>query len=74
MLLPRVNWITRLGGPIRGLGPYAAIELLVPGGSLIVLSLLAFRHRAWFFAQARRRLAKFAALIPHNTPSNATPR
>lgn len=69
MLLARVNWITRLSGPVRGLGPYAAIELLVPGGSLIVLSLLAFRHRAWFIARVRRTLASFAALIPHNAPS-----
>jgi hypothetical protein len=69
MLVPRLNWITRLGGPIRGLGPYATIELLVPGGSLIVLSLLAFRHRAWFIARVRRTLASFAALIPHNEPS-----
>jgi hypothetical protein len=66
MLLPLVNWITRLGGPIRGLGPYAAIELLVPGGSLIVLSLWAFRNRAWFIARMRRTLTRFAALMPHN--------
>ncbi len=72
-MLARIGWITRLGGPIRGLGPYAAIELLVPGGSLIVLSLLAFRHRAWLIAQLRRRLATFAALIPH-APSSATSR
>ena len=68
MLLPRVNWITRLGGPIRGLGPYAAIELLVPGGSLIVLSLWVFRNRAWFTARARRTLTRFAALVPHDAP------
>lgn len=69
MLLARFNWITRLAGPIRGLGPYAAIELLVPGGSLIVLSLLVFRHRAWFIARVRRALASFAALVPDNAPS-----
>ena len=68
-MLPRLNWITRLGGPIRGLGPYATIELLVPGGSLIVLSLLAFRHRAWLVARLRRTLMSFAALIPDHAPS-----
>lgn len=68
MLLPRVNWITRLGSPIRGLGPYAAIELLVPGGSLIVLSLWVFRNRAWFIARLRRALTRFADFMPHNAP------
>lgn len=69
MSLARINWITRLGSPMRRLGPYAAIELLVPGGSLIVLSLLVFRHRAWLFARARRTLAPFLALVPHHAPS-----
>lgn len=69
MLLPRVDWISRLARPIRGLGPYAAIELLVPGGSLIVLLLLAVRHRAWFIAHVRRTLASFAARVPHSAPS-----
>jgi len=68
MLLPRINWITRLGGPVRSLGPYAAIELLAPGGSLIVLSLWVFRNRAWFMARVRRTLIRFAALMPHNAP------
>jgi hypothetical protein len=68
MLLPRINWITRLGAPVRGLGPYAAIELLVPGGSLIVLSLWVFRNRAWFIARLRRTLITFSALRPHNAP------
>jgi hypothetical protein len=41
---------------MRGLGAYAAIELIVPGGSLIALSLWAFRHRAWLAARVRRVL------------------
>jgi hypothetical protein len=69
MLLPLINRITRLGGPLRGLGPYAAIELLVPGGSLIVLSLWVLRNRAWFIARARRTLIRFAALMPHSAPA-----
>jgi len=53
MLLPRVSWITRIAALVRELGPYAAIGLVLPGGSLIMLSLWALRHRAWFTAHAR---------------------
>lgn len=38
-------WMTPLLGLLRSLGPYAAIELLLPGGSLIALSLWLYRHR-----------------------------
>jgi len=69
MLLPRVNWISRLATPLRQLGPYTAIELLLPGGSLIALSLWTYRHRAWFIARARRTLATLFALIPHHAPT-----
>jgi hypothetical protein len=37
--------LARLGGSIRELGVYAAIALIVPGGSLIALCVWAFRHR-----------------------------
>ena len=69
MLLPRVNWTSRLATRLRELGPYTAIELLVPGGSLIALSLWAFRHRAWFTARTRRTLAKVFALMPDHAPT-----
>jgi hypothetical protein len=69
MLLPRINWISRLAAPLRELGPYTAIELLLPGGSLIALSLWTFRHRAWFIARARRTLTTLFALIPHYAPT-----
>ena len=39
------SWIARLATLMRSSGPYAAIELLLPGGSLIALSLWIFRHR-----------------------------
>ena len=39
-------WIARLLGLLRGLGPYAAIELLLPGGSVIALLIWLYRHRA----------------------------
>src|SRR5579863_6784617 len=54
MLSPRINWIVRLTGALRTLGPYAAIELLVPGGTLIALALWAFRNRSTLLARVRR--------------------
>jgi hypothetical protein len=62
MLLTRVNWIGRLTKGLGELGPYAAIGLLLPGGSLLLASLWAFRHRRWFVAHARRTLAIVLAL------------
>jgi len=37
---------------LRNLGPYAAIELLVPGGTLIALALWAYRHRTHLAARS----------------------
>ena len=51
----------RLARSIRGLGSYAAIVLILPGGSLIALSLWTFRHRAWLAARTRRALAAILA-------------
>jgi hypothetical protein len=34
------------GTSMRALGPYAAIALTVPGGSLIALAMLGMKHRA----------------------------
>jgi hypothetical protein len=39
-------WIARLPAWLRRLGPYAAIELLLPGGSVIALLIWVCRHRA----------------------------
>jgi hypothetical protein len=58
MPLSRDNWKTRLGSSLRKLGPYAAIELLLPGGSLIALSLWAVRNRSSIAAHARRAWAR----------------
>ena len=38
-------WTRRLTGVLRRLGPYAAIEMVLPGGSLVVLLLWLFRQR-----------------------------
>lgn len=40
-----VNWVERAVTIIRQFGPYAAIELIVPGGSIVVLLLWFFRRR-----------------------------
>ena len=39
-------WTARLLGFVRSVGPYAAIELILPGGSVIALVLWLYRHRA----------------------------
>jgi hypothetical protein len=62
MLFSRVNWMGRLTTGLRELGPYAAIGLVLPGGTLLLASLWAFRHRRWFIAHARRTLAIALAL------------
>jgi hypothetical protein len=54
MLSPRIHWIIRLAAALRALGPYAAIELLVPGGTLIALAVWAFRNRSELMARVRQ--------------------
>ena len=44
-------WFARLPALLRGLGPYVAIELLLPGGSIIALLIWLCRHRAKVGAQ-----------------------
>jgi hypothetical protein len=53
MRLP-INSLPQTAGSIRELGAYAAVVLIVPGGSLFALSLWAFRHRRWLMARTRR--------------------
>jgi len=38
-------WIGRLAALLRTLGPYAAIELILPGGSLLVILLWLCQRR-----------------------------
>ena len=56
------SWIARLATLTRSFGPYAAIELLLPGGSLIALSLWIFRHRGELAARLRHALPGLTAL------------
>ena len=46
MKAPLNPWIAGLPALLRGLGPYAAIELLLPGGSVIALLVWVYRYRA----------------------------
>jgi hypothetical protein len=39
------QWIARPLALLRGVGPYAAIELLLPGGSVIAFVIWLYRHR-----------------------------
>ncbi len=38
--------LARLTASLRALGPYAAVALTLPGGTLIALTLLTVRHRS----------------------------
>jgi len=39
------HWASHAFGYLRSLGPYLAIELIMPGGSLLALGLWFYRHR-----------------------------
>jgi hypothetical protein len=57
-------WVARLPALLSGLGPYAAIELLLPGGSIIALLIWLCRHRASERGHENARaLARAAAVI-----------
>ena len=58
-------WFARLPALLRALGPYAAIELLLPGGSIIALLFWLYRRRANIEARtwSPRALAPAAAVI-----------
>jgi hypothetical protein len=62
MLVSRVNWTSRLTTALCELGPYAAIGLALPGGTVLLASLWVLRHRRWFVVHARRTLAIVLAL------------
>jgi hypothetical protein len=52
-------WIARIGAILRQLGPYAAIEILLPGGTLMALLLWLYRRSV--SVRARVRTAESAA-------------
>ena len=72
MLAARVKWINGLTRAWRELGPYAAIALLLPGGTLIVVSLWILQNRPWLFTHVRRGLAFVLALLAPVVVSGST--
>lgn len=64
MMLARISLkpVAALTARVRGLGPYAAIWLLLPGGTLIALCVWLMQHRAWTAIQRRRLLVAVAVL------------
>jgi len=60
-----VEWILR---QLRSLGPYLAIELILPGGSIVALLLWTYRHRTAAHRTAAHRTAA------HRTAALATAR
>jgi hypothetical protein len=87
MLVGRVKWISGLTTAWRELGPYAAIALQLPGGTLIVVSLwnvsahpaltvqsmpVILQHRPGLFAHVRRARAIVLALLPTVVLSGST--
>ena len=57
-MLPHVSWKVRLARTARAVGPYGLIELVVPGGSLIVLSMWAFKNRSWLADRVGRAFVR----------------
>lgn len=69
MLPPRTTTlIMRLAGLLKALGPYAAIELILPGGTLIAIAVWAIRRR-WLSA-ARAPRAELSPQIPTTNTLN----
>jgi hypothetical protein len=68
-----VGRTTRLSvAGLRELGPYTAIALVLPGGSLIALALWTFRHRPALAAHLGRSLVIVTALaLALILPANA---
>jgi len=62
MLLRSLNPPVKLSGSMRKLGAYAAVALIVPGGSLIAVTLWAFGHRGWLTTRTWRALFAVVAL------------
>jgi hypothetical protein len=62
MLRRLINPPAQLSGSMRKLGAYAAVALLVPGGSVIACILWASQQRGWFTTRTWRALLAVAAL------------
>jgi hypothetical protein len=62
-----VGWAARGVALVRSLGPYAAIELLLPGGSVLALLLWLYRRRQRTLA-TRMASAKIMLTLEEQAP------
>jgi hypothetical protein len=53
-----VAWLTRIANGLRAIGPYAAIEIVLPGGTLFALLLWLYRRNDRTMLKARRSLRR----------------
>lgn len=68
MAFSRNTFLGRLAGSMREVGFYAAVALIVPGGSLIALSLWALRNRRAGARSVSLVRARGAAVAPTCAP------
>jgi hypothetical protein len=54
MLREWIESVLPMSGSMRKLGAYAAVALIVPGGTLIALFVWAFQQRGWVTPRAWR--------------------
>jgi hypothetical protein len=59
-----VSFKNRLSAQLQAYGPYAAIGIVVPGGSLILLSKWACKHRSTILSAARRTFPWLSKVLP----------
>ncbi len=62
MFATLIGWLKRGASVLRTIGPYAAIELLLPGGSLMALAL-------WLIQLKGRKKPVGALMKPCENPS-----
>lgn len=65
--------IARVMRSIRSLGPYLAIELIMPGGSIIALALWTYRHRRAARGSSNAGSAAVVAVVRRAPLRCATP-
>ena len=58
------GWMARIGAILRQIGPYAAIEILLPGGTLMALLLWLYRRSV----QVRARVVTSEPVVCSGLP------
>lgn len=57
-------WIRRAAAFVKGFGPYAAIELILPGGSIVALVLWLYRRHQKEASESRSQARSRTAITP----------